>query len=94
MSRATSGPTSPVRGRCPLFDDSVERCDVADSAMTKATQETAAGEGLAVGCLALGVTAVTSARMDVDLSFSRLAGLAVRARLPLVKASLDRVTSR
>ena len=35
-----------------------------------------------MGCLALGVTAVTSARMDVDLSFSRLAGLAVRARLP------------
>jgi hypothetical protein len=59
--------------------------------MTKATQETAVGEGLAVGCLALGVTGVTSARVDVDLSFSHAWRNWPSAHIfPVVKASLDR----
>jgi hypothetical protein len=59
--------------------------------MTKATQETAVGEGVAVGCLALGVTAITSARVDVDLSFSYAWRNWPSSRVfPVVKASLDR----
>jgi hypothetical protein len=37
--------------------------------MTKAQQETAVGEGLAVGCLALGIASVTSNKMDVEFAF-------------------------
>lgn len=39
--------------------------------LTKAQQETAVGEGLAVGCLALGITAVTSNKMAVEFAFIR-----------------------
>ena len=39
--------------------------------LTKAQQETAVGEGLAVGCLAIGVIAVTSEKMAVELAFVR-----------------------
>jgi hypothetical protein len=64
---------------------------VASSSMTKATQETAVGEGLAVGCLALGVTGVSSARVDVNLSFSHAWRNWPPARVfTVVKASLDR----
>ncbi|MGB6161548.1 MAG: hypothetical protein WCF33_21580 [Pseudonocardiaceae bacterium] len=39
--------------------------------LTKAQQETSVGEGLAVGCLAIGVLAVTSEKMAVELAFVR-----------------------
>lgn len=39
--------------------------------LTKAAQETAVGEGLAVGCLALGVVAVTAEKMAVEFAFRR-----------------------
>lgn len=37
--------------------------------LTKTQQETAVGEGLAVGVLAIGVEAVTTSRMTVDSAF-------------------------
>jgi diphthamide biosynthesis methyltransferase len=68
---------------------------VASSSMTKATQETAVGEGLAVGCLALGVTGVSSARVDVNLSLSHAWRNWPPARVfTVVKASLDRKDTR
>lgn len=39
--------------------------------LTKAAQETAVGEGLAVGCLALEVIAVTAEKMAVEFAFRR-----------------------
>lgn len=41
------------------------------SGMTKAMQETTVGEGLALGCLSLGIIAVTSNKMDVEFAFGR-----------------------
>lgn len=38
---------------------------------SKAQQETAVGQGLAVGCLALGVVAVTADKLTVELAFAR-----------------------
>jgi hypothetical protein len=42
------------------------------STMTKAQQETAVGEGLAVGVLAVGVEAVTSSKVSVEFAFRRV----------------------
>lgn len=39
--------------------------------LSKARQETAVGEGLAIGCRALGFTAVTSNKMAVEFAFVR-----------------------
>lgn len=58
---------------------------------SKAGQETAVGQGLAVGCLALGVVAVTANKLTLELAFERAwrdwpsAGL-----FPVVRASLER----
>lgn len=58
---------------------------------SKAGQETAVGQGLAVGCLALGVVAIAASKFDVERAFERAwrewpsAGL-----FPVVRASLER----
>lgn len=60
-------------------------------ALSRARQETAVGQGLAVGCLALGVVAVTANKLTLELAFERAwrdwpsAGL-----FPVVRASLER----
>ena len=38
---------------------------------TKARQEIDLGEGLAIGCLALGAAAITSTKQAIELSFRR-----------------------
>ena len=37
--------------------------------LSKATQETSVGEGLALGCIALGVSSVMGSKMDVESGF-------------------------
>ncbi|MEO8136172.1 MAG: hypothetical protein ABI831_19625 [Betaproteobacteria bacterium] len=59
--------------------------------LTKAKQETAVGQGLAVGCLALGVTAVTSKKMSVEMAFIRAWRDWPQARhFPTIRADLER----
>lgn len=61
------------------------------STMTKARQETAVGEGLAVGVLALGIEAVTSSKMSVEFAFRRAwRDWPPRSRFPQVRADVER----
>jgi len=59
--------------------------------LTKVDQETAVGQGLAVGCLALGVTAVTSKKMSVEFAFIRAwRDWTWAPRFPRIRADLER----
>lgn len=59
--------------------------------MSKAKQETAVGEGLAVGCLAIGVVSVTASKLTIELAFARAWQDWPSASLfPVVHTSLDR----
>lgn len=56
--------------------------------LTKAQQETSVGEGLAVGCLTIGVVAVTSKKMEVEFAFIRAwRGWAWSSHFPAVHAT-------
>ncbi len=59
--------------------------------MTAVQQQVAVGEGLAIGCLNLGVSAVTSQKMTVELAFQRAwRGWARSSTFPRIHASLPR----
>lgn len=59
--------------------------------MTKAAQQTYVGEGLAIGCLALGVVAIVSDKMDVEFSFRHAwRNWSHASRFPQVRASAER----
>jgi hypothetical protein len=59
--------------------------------LSKARQQKNVGEGLAVGVLALGVEAVTSNKMAVELAFRRAwRDWSCRARFPQVRAEIRR----
>ena len=58
---------------------------------SKAQQETAIGEGLAIGCMALDVPAVKSAKMGVEFAFMRAwRSWPHAAKFPAIRADLDR----
>lgn len=59
--------------------------------MTPVQQQTDVGEGLAVGCLAIGVQWFTSARMPVEFAFGRAwPSWAWASSFPSIKTSLQR----
>ena len=59
--------------------------------MTTVQQQVAVGEGLAIGCLDLGVSAVTSSKMAVELAFQRASpGWPRSSAFPSIHASLPR----
>jgi hypothetical protein len=60
-------------------------------ARTKAAQETAVDEGLALGCVALGVGAVMGSKMDIELAFVRAWNdWPYRSEFPVVRADIHR----
>jgi len=59
------------------------------SAMTKAAQETAVGEGLALGLVALGVDSFNGSKMSVEFAFQRAwRNWPHRGRFPAVHADV------
>ncbi|MDQ7910797.1 hypothetical protein RB614_40530 [Phytohabitans sp. ZYX-F-186] len=63
--------------------------------MTKATQETVVGEGLAAGCLKHGVTGITSSSIVLDGAFRRAwSAFPMAGHFPAVRTTLGRETIR
>lgn len=61
------------------------------SKLTKARQQTAVGEGLAIGCIALGHTELSANKMAVEFAFQRAWRDWPQARMfPQIRAGLDR----
>ncbi|MGI8723031.1 MAG: hypothetical protein ACR2JG_12480 [Geodermatophilaceae bacterium] len=59
--------------------------------LSKATQETAVGEGLAVGCVALEVDAIEGSKMDLEFAFRRAwRSWPYRSTFPVVRAVVAR----
>jgi hypothetical protein len=64
---------------------------VTNNQLSKAGQQTAVGEGLAIGCLALGVKAVTSQKMAVELAFGHAwSKWSWNSSFPAINATLPR----
>lgn len=59
--------------------------------LSKAMQETAVGEGLALGCVALGVDAIEGSKMDLELAFRHAwRAWPCRSTFPQVHADAER----
>lgn len=59
--------------------------------LSKATQETAVGEGLALGCVALEVDAIEGSKMDLEFAFRRAwRSWPYHSTFPVVRADVAR----
>lgn len=59
--------------------------------LSKAMQETAVGEGLALGCVALGVDAIGGSKIDLEFAFRHAwRAWPYRSTFPVVHADADR----
>jgi hypothetical protein len=59
--------------------------------LSRAVQETAVGEGLALGCIALQVDVVEGSKMDLEFAFRRAwSGWPYRSTFPVVRADVRR----